>query len=224
MGYKGVIFDFNGTLFWDTNLHNRAWDLFLSRHRITLTDAEKHEQFHGKNNADIFAALFPGGLSKDAADRLAAEKESIYRELCLQTRMVLAPGAVAFLEFLSARALPFTIATASMADNVAFYFEKLNLARWFDRSRVVYNDGTIRGKPDPEIFNRAIETIGISGGDVIIFEDSVAGIRAAELAGAGEVIIVNSNNEDYGRFTHPVIRDFAEVPHDLFRDGACDPA
>jgi beta-phosphoglucomutase len=219
MGYRGVVFDFNGTLFWDTDLHNRAWDLFLARHRISLTDAEKHEQFHGKNNADIFNALFPHGLTGDAAARLAAEKESIYRDLCLETSMMLAPGAVEFLEFLLLRSVPFTIATASMADNVEFYFEKLELGRWFDRSRVVYNDGTIRGKPDPQIFHRALEAIGVPGRDAIIFEDSIAGIHAAELSGAGEVIIVNSNNEDYGRFTHPVIRDFAEVRRDLFLNG-----
>jgi len=32
MKIKGVIFDFNGTLFWDTDLHNKAWDAFLERH------------------------------------------------------------------------------------------------------------------------------------------------------------------------------------------------
>ncbi|WP_455382641.1 HAD family hydrolase [Salinispira pacifica] len=216
MSYKGVVFDFNGTLFWDTALHNRAWDIFLARHEIVLSNAEKHEHFHGKNNADIFAYLFPDRMSPELADRLAGEKESIYRDLCEQTEMRLAPGAPDLLDFLLSAGVRFTIATASMADNVDFYFEQLPLAKWFDRSTVVYNDGTMRGKPDPEIFLRALDKLDLPAPQVVIFEDSVSGIAAAEASGAGRIYIVNSNNEDYARFGHPQIRDFTEVPRELF--------
>lgn len=41
MAIKGVIFDFNGTLFFDTHLHNRAWDIFLDRYSLMLQDVEK---------------------------------------------------------------------------------------------------------------------------------------------------------------------------------------
>ena len=53
MSYKGVIFDFNGTLFWDTDLHNRAWDKFFDKNQIKMTDAEKFQKMHGKNNRDL---------------------------------------------------------------------------------------------------------------------------------------------------------------------------
>lgn len=46
MKIKGVIFDFNGTLFWDTTLHNKAWDIFLERHSFELSDNEKNEKKH----------------------------------------------------------------------------------------------------------------------------------------------------------------------------------
>jgi beta-phosphoglucomutase-like phosphatase (HAD superfamily) len=38
MKFKGVVFDFNGTLLWDTKYHNQAFDLFLEQHNIVLTD------------------------------------------------------------------------------------------------------------------------------------------------------------------------------------------
>ena len=58
MSIKGVIFDFNGTLYWDTELHNSAWDQFLEKNRIFLSDEEKDSRIHGKNNIDILKNVF----------------------------------------------------------------------------------------------------------------------------------------------------------------------
>jgi len=44
MKYTGVIFDFNGTLFWDTGLHNEAWQIFLDKYNLHLSD-EKIKNF-----------------------------------------------------------------------------------------------------------------------------------------------------------------------------------
>ena len=61
MAVKGVIFDFNGTLFFDTQLHNQAWDIFLERYSLNLDDEEKDRKIHGKNNADILTNIFKIG-------------------------------------------------------------------------------------------------------------------------------------------------------------------
>ena len=58
MKYSGVIFDFNGTLFWDTPLHNKAWNMFLEKRGMHLSDHEFFATFHGKNNRDMFNSLF----------------------------------------------------------------------------------------------------------------------------------------------------------------------
>jgi len=55
---KGAVFDFNGTLFWDTSFHNRAWDIFLENHSISLSDSEKHESLHGRTNREILLNIF----------------------------------------------------------------------------------------------------------------------------------------------------------------------
>lgn len=100
MKIKGVIFDFNGTLFWDTTLHNKAWDIFLERHSFELSDNEKNEKIHGKNNKDILNGLFQQQLLQKDIDKFGKEKEKIYQELCLKTKMQLAPGAVDFFNYL----------------------------------------------------------------------------------------------------------------------------
>ena len=58
MSYKAAIFDFNGTVFWDTSFHDRAFDIMLAKHGVTLTDAEKRTKIHGKTNPIIMRGIF----------------------------------------------------------------------------------------------------------------------------------------------------------------------
>lgn len=218
MLFSGVIFDFNGTLFWDTKLHNKAWDIFLTKHNLHLSDEDKFQKLHGKNNRDIFQAIFNGMLSDEEIRNYTLEKELLYQELCLQTNMPLAPGAPEFLDFLKNNNIPFTIATASGKENVDFYFEHLPLTNWFEYDKVVYNNGKIKGKPDPQIYQIAMSIIGKKPEEVIIFEDAVAGLQAAKNAQAGKIIVVDSNDDDYHDWSdYQIIKSFDEVDRMQFK-------
>lgn len=215
MNLKGAIFDFNGTLFWDSYLHNEAWDIFLERYGITLSDHEKNIKIHGKNNQDILNTVFNRLLPGSLIEEYITEKEGIYQTLCLQSDIQLAPGATEFLDFLSGNSISFTIATASGIENVNFYFEHYGLSRYFDQSKVIYNDGIIPGKPHPGIFQKAMEILKIAGNEIVVFEDSVAGILSAEQAGAGKIVIVDSRGEDHSRWNYQIIKDFSEVKRSI---------
>lgn len=217
MLFSGVIFDFNGTLFWDTKLHNKAWDIFLTKHGLFLSDEDKFKKMHGKNNKDLFIELFNKPLSDVEIQKYVLEKEGLYQDLCLQTDMQLAPGASDFLDFLKDEKIPFTIATASGKENLDFYFEHLPLTRWFEYDKVVYNNGKIKGKPDPQIYQNALAVIGKQPEDVIIFEDAVAGLQSARNAKAGKIIVVNSNDDDYTDWSDcQIIKNFDEVDRTQF--------
>ena len=218
MTYKGVIFDFNGTVFWDTRLHNQAWDLFLNKYGIDWTVDEKMQKIMGRTNQDILQTVFNGALSKAEIVSLTMEKESIYQELCLKSKLQLATGVIDFFEFLMAEKIPFTIASASGKENIDFYFDHLSLGKWFNYGNVVYNDGSFRGKPSPDIYMLAAKKLAIDPGEIVVFEDSAPGIQAAESAGIGKIIIVNSNNADYRVWPYEIISGFAEVDRKLFSD------
>lgn len=214
MSIKGVIFDFNGTLLWDTQLHNTAWDVFLNKHGISLSDEKKHQQIHGKLNTEIMRFLFGNKLESEEMERYILEKESIYQGLCMDMDdFSLAEGTIALFDHLKKKEIPFAIATAADLVNVDFYIKTFHLYKWFKKEYIIYNDGTVRGKPFPDIFLKALDVLGIEGKDSVIFEDSISGIKAAEAAGAGKIIIVNSNDSDYTEFKdkHPIINNFNEV-------------
>lgn len=219
MSFSGVIFDFNGTLFWDTKLHNRAWDIFLTKYGLSLSDEDKFSKMHGKNNRDLFISLFDRALSEEEIQEYTLEKEHLYQDLCLKTDIELAPGAINFLDFLKEHNIPFTIATASGKENLDFYFEHLPLSLWFEYDKVIYNNGSIKGKPDPEIYQLAMKSIDKRPEDVIVFEDAIAGLQSAKNANVGKIIVVNSNDDDYSEWKDcQIIKNFEEVNRNLFNN------
>ena len=92
MKYKYVIFDFNGTLYWDTHLHNEAWNSFLEKHLLSLSDQEKGEILHGKNNEEILRMLFGETVTDTQIRSFILEKEGMYQQLCKNSNLALAPG------------------------------------------------------------------------------------------------------------------------------------
>lgn len=213
MKYKGLIFDFNGTIFWDTRFHNAAWDLMLPRYgRDSIPDEEKFVHIHGHNNTDIFNYLFPRQLTPEQIRKMAEEKEQIYRDICRRHHMELAPGLTALLDYLKEHGIRRNIATASSRQNIDFYFEHLELGRWFDYDKVSYDDGTVKSKPDPEIFLRAIDRLGLTPEETVIFEDSQTGLKAATAARPGKIIIVNSDGDNYSSWPdYDIITNYDSV-------------
>lgn len=209
---KAIIFDFNGTLLWDTYLHNAAWDKFLRKYKIEMTDDEKDHRIHGRLNGEILRDIL-GELTDEEVVQLSDEKELLYQSLMVEDGLVLAEGVEDLFVRLKEQGVPMAIATASGKLNVDFYIKTLDLHRWFEPEHIIYNDGTVKGKPFPDIFNKAIEALGVKPEDVTILEDSNAGIKAAEAAGAGEIIIVNSTGNDYKAYEdkHQIITHFSEL-------------
>lgn len=220
---KGIIFDFNGTLYWDSKLHYDAWKEFSAILRgKAFTTEEMRDKMFGHTNADIIEYAIGRKPTKEMVEKYAKEKESLYRKRCLQDpeNFKLAPGAIEFLDYLKENNIPRTIATMSEWDNVEFYIKEFNLERWFDIDKIVYSDGTIPGKPAPDIFLIAAEKIGLSPKDCVVIEDAIAGINAAKNAGIGKIIAIDSLEpiEFYQNIDglSGIIKSFNEIDKSIF--------
>lgn len=221
--YKGIIFDFNGTLFFDSEKHLEAWREFSKRVRsYAFTDDEMREYMFGRTNEDIIAYLIGEKPNPQMVEELAKEKEAVYREMCRKDckNTVLAPGAVEFLDYLSKNNIPMTIATMSEKDNVDFYIEEFNLSKWFDIEKIVYADGTISGKPAPDIYIKASKILNLSPEECIVVEDAISGIKSAETAGIGKIIAIASmESEDLYKnisAVSQIIKNFDEIDRNIF--------
>lgn len=103
MDCKGVIFDFNGTLFWDSEKHETAWKEFSKEIRgVELNEEEFKTKVHGRTNELILKYIMGEDCDKDKIDELSKEKERVYRELCKEDKenFRLVPGANEFFDYL----------------------------------------------------------------------------------------------------------------------------
>jgi beta-phosphoglucomutase len=191
----GIIFDFNGVLFWDEDLQRQAWTEYARRLRpAPLAESELKRYCLGVPNKDSLEYILGQALTLEEADRLTQEKEAIYRQLCLDNpeQFCLSPGAIPLLEALKRRQIPRTIATSSEKQNVDFFVIHLELGRWFEVGDIQYDDGSYPGKPDPQIYLRAAAKISLPPAQCVIVEDSLAGLEAARRAGSGCVIALGA--------------------------------
>lgn len=221
---KGIIFDFNGTLFWDSQLHLDAWREYSKKLRdVPFSDEEMLKYMFGRTNADIIKYAIGKEPEPELVEKIAAEKEEYYRNMCRD--MKLAPGAEEFLDFLKENNIPRTIATMSEWSNVEFYIKNFNLEKWFDLDKIVYSNGIIPGKPAPDIYLIAAKNINLEPSDCVVIEDALSGIEAAINAGIGMVMAIASREpaDFYKNIVgvNKIITNFSQLDKNIF-DVSCE--
>lgn len=196
MAYQGIVFDFNGVLFFDADLQVKSWQVVAKELRgHEMTDEELALRMHGRANADVLRYLAGRDLPEPVLADWIEIKESYFRDLCLKTphRMVLSPGAQDLLEALVRANVGRTIATSSGIVNVRFFVEHLRLDSWFDVGRIVYDDGVRPGKPAPDAYWAAAHNIGLDPSRCVVVEDAVSGVESARAAGIGYIVGIGAS-------------------------------
>lgn len=222
MKFSGVVFDFNGTLFLDSLMHELAWkkvakELFGK----VITTEQYYREMNGKENKLIMDILMEGSYTHEQLMQAEVAKEESYRQLCLAEPGFIrfTAGAEALFDWLKEKGIPMAIATASEISNVEFYWKQFGLERWFTAERVIYNDHTFPLKPNPDIYFKAAQVLGLAPESLIICEDSGAGLRAAKAAKAGYIygIAAGKETEMAADLIDAVIPDFTAFDRGLLK-------
>ena len=197
---KGVIFDFNGTLFLDNPKHVLAWSkISQDIRKCGVSEEELREHMNGVPNNKIVEYLYGGNCSKEDNDKYSALKEEYYREFCKEDKKSfhLVKGAEQYFDHLKENHIPFTIASASIKPNIVFFVESFHLDHWINPNNIVYDDGTYENKI--AMFHKAADVIGIDMKDIRIYEDSNSGIRNAYDAGCEQIVVIcdKENEEEF---------------------------
>lgn len=212
----GVIFDFNGTLFDDTKLHVKAWQNMIRNYFPYIEDTSKIiPQLLGKPNEVILNSLSHKPLSPEEINELSNKKEAMYRDECLKLneKLKLRKGAQALFSYLKANDIPFTIASASIKENIDFFVEKFALDKYLDPNMIIYDDHSYTDKK--QMFIDAAKNISVEINKALIFEDSLSGIECAIQAGCNNIIVLYNKalKNLYGNYEEIklVTSDFIEV-------------
>jgi beta-phosphoglucomutase-like phosphatase (HAD superfamily) len=219
---KGIVFDFNGTLFADDRFHEKAWRATAARIRGGELTEKDWKAILGSNNRRTLEYLKGSAMTDEEVEWWSNEKEVLYRQNCVDEpdALKLAPGAPDLLDFLLEKGVPCAIASMAGKDNMDFYIEKFQLGKWFDSNSIVYDTGDLPSKPDPAIYVKAIERLKVAPGECVAVEDSVSGATAAIRAGMGLVYGVGDGKKREGLSSvaglagH--IHDFTEFDRTIF--------
>jgi len=217
--FLGLIFDFNGVLWWDSHLQEQAWRQFSQTLRGTpFSSQEMQIHVHGRNNKHTLEYLLGRAVEGTELEHLIQRKEKLYQQLCLAQGAAfgLSPGAVELLAFLTAAQIPHTIATASGKNNLDFFAVHLALDCWFDLAQIVYDDGSRPGKPAPDIYLQAAHNLGLAPADCVVIEDARSGIQAARAAGIGYIIALGPQDRHAALAqlagVSQVVQSLAQIP------------
>ncbi len=186
MKYNALLFDMDGTLVHNMPIHNQAWSDTLAEAGVQIDLDEFNRATTGKKNVEILRMVLGDHLTDAELAYWSERKEILYRERFACCREPL-PGLLHLLEQAHALRLPMAVATAAPPENVSFILDELDLRRHFQA--VVGAHDVKNGKPDPEIFQKAAESLGASPESCLVFEDALAGIEAARRAGMDAILL-----------------------------------
>lgn len=183
MKFKAIIFDLDGVICFTDEYHYRAWKALADRLNAPF-DRTINNRLRGVSrmaSLEIVLETYTGPeLSEEEKAALATEKNEMYRESLKE--MSPADLSDEVRETLNAlRAKGLKLAIGSSSKNAPFILKQIGLEGFFDA--VSDGNNISRSKPDPEVFLKAAEFLGMDPADCLVVEDAVSGAEAGHAAG-----------------------------------------
>lgn len=213
---KGLLFDMDGVLVNNLEVHRAAFAEFFRRYGVERSFDELSRVF-GKGNDDIMGELMPKEVVERVGVReLGYEKEAIYREIYAPI-IEPQPGLLAFLAEAQEAGLRSAVGSSGYRVNVDFVLDKCRIRSYFEA--IVAGDEVTRCKPDPEIYLTAAAKLGLKPEECVVFEDAEAGIEAAKRAGIKVVALATTFSREFleGTEADAIVDDFGEVSVEMLQ-------
>jgi len=183
---KACLFDLDGVIVDTARYHFIAWKALAEELGFEFTP-EHNERLKGVSRMQSLEILLEiGGLEFSEQEKLAmADKKNklyvSYIEKMSPDETL--PGVVRFLSELREKGIG--IALGSASKNAPMILERIQLSHLFDA--IVDGNSITEAKPNPEVFLKGAEKLGVLPENCLVFEDAIAGIEAACNAGMHSV-------------------------------------
>lgn len=202
MKFKAVIFDLDGVICSTDEYHYLAWKALAEELGIPDFSREDNKLQRGVSRMESLEVVLRKSKKRYTDEQkraLAERKNNVYKEMLKNMSPAdLDPAVLSTLKTMRAKGLKLAIGSSSK--NTPAILDRLGLGNFFDA--VADGNCITKSKPDPEVFLKAAEMLGISPADSLVVEDAVAGVNAGiaggfEVAGLGEA-------KKFERTTYPI--------------------
>jgi HAD superfamily hydrolase (TIGR01509 family) len=172
--------------------HARSWDALAATENRVLPEGHFIQGF-GKRNQEIIPHILGWATDPEEVERISFAKEEAYRTQLVADRIEPLAGVVSWLESLRAAGIPCAVGSSTPRANVDCALKLWGWDSYF--ADMITAEDVHRGKPDPEVFVKAAQRLGLPPERVVVFEDSLMGIAAAHAAGARVVAVLGTHAE-----------------------------
>ena len=211
---KAVIFDMDGLIFDTESIYYRGSQEVADELGIPY-DAEVYNRFLGVGDSEIWATYHQMYDEEFGADLVNDFIKLSYERVVDYLKSGVAemkPGLLELLSYLEENNIPKIVASSNNIDIIEDLLKKNNLLDRF--SKIVSVEDVKNAKPDPEIFNKAHEVLGIDKDNLLILEDSNNGVIAGHAAGIPVIMVPDliQPDEELRSKTIAVLDSLADVP------------
>lgn len=176
---EAVVFDYNGTLYFDYRENRDAWNEISKKYRgRSFTDTE-YDSMMGMTDYMCVRRILGDDTPLQTLEDISREKETIYLTLCQKRNLKIEKDAREFILRLKNDNIKVLIASSAPKMNMDWYYENAGIKDLFNPENIIAGREDIPSKPAPDIFRLALETAQTSPDKAICFEDSPNGLRAA---------------------------------------------
>lgn len=204
---KACLFDLDGVLVDTAVYHFKAWRRLAQSLGIDFTEQD-NERLKGVSRVRSLEIILEiGGKTLEPGQMLALceQKNTEYLvDVAQMTPAEILPGVVDFLKALKAKDIK--IALGSASKNAQLILERTQLLPYFDA--IIDGRHVVNGKPDPEVFLKGAEALGVAPQECVVFEDAVAGVEAAK---NGNMLCVGVGQPDVLTQADLVVKDLTEM-------------
>ncbi len=190
---RAVVFDLDGLMFNTEQVFCLAGHELLSRRGKEWTPRIQGMMM-GRRAEEAFRLLVDELDLSETIDELRAESRDIFYKL-LTVHLQPMPGLLELLSAIEAKNLPKGVATSSSRHYLEELLGKFQLSSRFHVTLTA--EDVTRGKPEPEIYLKAAGRLNVSPGEMLVFEDSEVGTRAAVAAGAVVVSVPHEHSSTH---------------------------
>jgi len=202
-----VIFDMDGVLADSNAAHLLAFQSLGREIGVPFTEELLAKTF-GMHNNQIFKIWLGDDIDSAKIRELSLKKEQMYRDVAIQSLQPI-PGAVSLVERCFEAGFRCAIGSSGPRANVELAIWRLGLG---DRiSTVVSGDDVENGKPDPEIFLRALKGLEVEADSCLVIEDAPQGVQAAIAAKMQVIAVTTSRPAEFLKEATLVVQSLDEI-------------
>ena len=211
---RAVIWDMDGVIADTAFAHLESWQVAYHKQGIAFFE-EDFQKVFGQRNDVIIRQLRGNDFSQTLVDSISLDKEVYFRDNILKNLKPF-PGVVALLQLLKRQGIKSAVGSSAPLENIQIILRGLQIEDCFQA--IVFGLEVAKGKPFPDVFQKAAQKLGVDPSRCIVIEDAIVGVQAAKRASMHCIAVTNTHDAEALKEADLVVDSLEKVDLDRLNE------